>query len=334
MDKNVTVSIIMPTYNSAKFVKKAIESILLQTFQDFELLIVDDCSTDHTLGIVQTMRHEKIRLFHTPHNLGAAGARNLGMAEARGRYIGFLDADDYAYPQRLEEQVGFLEQNPDIDLLGTWTEVANENDEIMSYFKLNFSSEEIPMRLLFQNCFALSSVMMRNKFTAVVFDGQYAPAEDYEYWTRLAKKARFAIIPSILTRYLEHSQGISKVKQDRMRQNVRQIITKQLNDLGIIPNEKEYELHQQIAHFEFCTSKDFLSASHQWLHKLLKTNELENKYPHFIFSKILANYWIKICLVHATLGFYTLQYFLKSPFRKYTSWSFQIKVFLLCLKFW
>lgn len=332
MDKNLIVSIIMPAYNSEKYIGVAVESLLVQTFQDFEIIVINDCSTDKTVEKVSRFQDKRIKILHTPQNVGAAEARNLGLRYAQGKYIAFLDADDYAYPTRLEKQVSFLEKNAAIDLIGTWTEIANERGEAINTFCLSLPVNHLPIKLLFQNCFALSSVMMRNRFKDVNFDGSYAPAEDYEFWTKLVGRANFAILPKTLIRYLEHSQGISKVKEDKMRENVKRIITQQVLKLEIEMSEREYELHQQIAHLEFKTSREFLLLADSWLRKLLKANQKAKIYEEKNFALVLAEYWLKICLAHAYLGIVTLIYFFKSPLRQWLSIKYQFKLFFLCLK--
>jgi glycosyltransferase involved in cell wall biosynthesis len=332
MDKNLIVSIIMPAYNSENYISGAIESLLTQTFQDFEIIVINDCSTDKTVEKISSFTDKRIKILHTTQNAGAAEARNLGLQYVQGKYIAFLDADDYAYPTRLEEQVNFLEKNTAIDLVGTWTEVVDEKGNVINTFCLSLPNNHLPIKLLFQNCFALSSVMMRNHFEKVSFDGSYAPAEDYEFWTKLVGRANFAILPKILIRYLEHSQGISKVKEDKMRQNVKRIITQQVLKLEIEMSESEYELHQQIAHLEFRASKEFLFAVDAWLQKLLSANQKAKIYEEKSFALVLAEYWLKICFAHARLGFTTLSYFFKSPLSQWLSIKYQFKLFFLCLK--
>jgi len=332
MDKNLTVSIIMPAYNSEKYISVAIESLLAQTFQDFEIIVINDCSTDNTVEKVGSFTDKRVKILQTPQNIGAAGARNLGLQHAQGRYIAFLDADDYAYPIRLEEQVSFLEKNTAIDLVGTWTEVVDEQGKVINSFCLSLPTHYLSVKLLFQNCFALSSVMMQNYLRNVSFDGTYAPAEDYELWVRLVGKANFAILPKILTRYLAHNQGISKVKEDKMKQNVKRIISQQISKLGVEIKEKDYELHQAIAHQTFQPSKEFLLDAEAWLQKLLKANQKAKVYQAETFASVLSEYWLKICSAHTYLGWHTVKYFLKSPLRQQLSSKHQIQLLLLSLK--
>ena len=105
------VSIIMPAYNCGRFIKESIDSVLAQTYTNWELLIVDDCSTDNTKAIVSTYDDKRIRYMRNPQNMGAALTRNKALREAKGRYIAFLDADDMWLPEKLERQIAFMQDN-------------------------------------------------------------------------------------------------------------------------------------------------------------------------------------------------------------------------------
>ena len=114
------VTILMPVHNGAEFLTEAIDSMLRQSLKDFEFLIVDDASTDSSASIVQGYSDPRIRLIQSPERLKLSGALNLGLDQAQGRYIARMDADDISLPKRLERQVKFLEENPDIGLCGSW----------------------------------------------------------------------------------------------------------------------------------------------------------------------------------------------------------------------
>lgn len=116
----------MPVYNGERFLREAIESVLQQTFADFELLIVNDGSTDRSLDIIQTYNDSRIRLIDNGANLGLIAARNTGLKNARGEYIALLDCDDIAYPDRLAEQIAFLDKNPSFGMVGAWIEMIDE----------------------------------------------------------------------------------------------------------------------------------------------------------------------------------------------------------------
>ena len=110
MEKDL-VSIIMPSYNTAPYIRETIQSVLDQTYQNWELIIVDDCSTDNTDGVVASIKDDRIRYLKNEKNSGAAVSRNRALREAEGRWIAFLDSDDVWMPDKLEKQVSFMEKN-------------------------------------------------------------------------------------------------------------------------------------------------------------------------------------------------------------------------------
>jgi glycosyltransferase involved in cell wall biosynthesis len=211
MNPEPKVSVIMPVYNAEKYVGEAIESILNQTFQDFELILVEDHSTDQSFALIQKIKSNKIKVLQTSENSGAAISRNLGITKAQGEYIAFLDADDWAYPTRLEKQVNFLNQNASTGMVGTWAEIINEKGQLINEFVWNIPQSQIAPRMLFHNCFVTSSVMLRREAALFLFNNQYVPAEDYELWKRISYKMQVGILREKLVKYLEHSQGISKL---------------------------------------------------------------------------------------------------------------------------
>ena len=325
------VSVIMPIYNAEKYVEKAIRSILNQTFQDFELILIDDCSTDTSVQIIKAIQSNKISLLQTPQNSGASVSRNLGITAAKGEYIAFLDADDWAYPQRLQKQVDFLERNPQIGLVGTWTEIIDENQNLIDEFLLEIPQTQIAPRLLFHNCFATSSVILRKEFALYQFDTTYPPAEDYELWMRLSTQTQFGIIREKLVKYLSHSQGISKLKKEQMKENTLRILLNGLSKFGIKPTEKEIAVHTQIAHLQFETSKIFLADANQWLLKLKNANDDKKIFLLKDMNSLLAYYWFRIVAAHHSLGVFALFLFLNSSLRKYLPLKSQARLFTRCM---
>jgi glycosyltransferase involved in cell wall biosynthesis len=325
------VSIIMPVYNAEKFIKTAIESILNQTFQDFELIMIDDHSTDYTIELIRQVNSEKLIIIQTPQNSGAAISRNLGIKSAKGEYIAFMDADDWSHPQRLEKQITFLDNNPPMGMVGTWADIVDEQGNVLDSFVWEIPQNQLRSRLLFHNCFVTSSVMVRREYALLLFDNAYPPAEDYELWRRIAKQTEVAIIREKLVKYLSHGQGISKRKEELMQENRLKILHLYLSDLGIMPTSEEVLLHQQIAHFAFSPSKDFLKNANDWLLKIRKANEIKQHFSTQGMKETLADYWFKICSAHLHLGVFTFSHLLQSPLSINILLPLRTKLALLCL---
>ena len=121
----------MPAYNAEKYIAESIESILSQTFTDFEFIIINDASTDSTKEIIESFQDSRIILINNEQNLGVAKSLNIGIATAKGKYIARMDADDISLPERFQTQFNFMEKNPDIDICGSWARMFGDKDDCM-----------------------------------------------------------------------------------------------------------------------------------------------------------------------------------------------------------
>lgn len=202
----IPVSVIIAVYNGERFIKSAIESVLSQTFQDFELIIVDDGSTDTTPQILnQFSDSKKITILRNPINKERSYSRNLAISHAHGKYIAILDSDDVCLPERLEKQVRYLEENTDIDVIGGQIKlIDDENKELELKYSNPITHKEIAWANLFYTPIIHSTAMIKtiNLRKVIGYDLHWPPCEDADLWIRLLKSgAKFANIPDILTRY-------------------------------------------------------------------------------------------------------------------------------------
>lgn len=213
------VSVIMPAYNAANFIQEAIDSVILQTFSNWELIIIDDGSTDTTAEIIAIYinKDNRIKYFYQ-QNQKQSKAKNLGISHASGTYIAFLDADDICFPERFAKQVAFLEENHDIVVCGSWFSIIG-SDRIV---KLPEHHDAIKLALLKGNCMAHSSIMIRKKILAefpLVFEKSKEPAEDYDLWARLVLKGRLHNLQEVLLDYRTHINQLSKKQNIKQKQS-------------------------------------------------------------------------------------------------------------------
>lgn len=215
-ERNPRVSVIMPVYNGEKYLAEAIESILTQTFTDFEFIIVDDGSKDHSAEIVGSYaeQDDRIRFVKLERNLGEAGARNHGIAYARGEFIATMDCDDVSLPQRLERQLDAMARNPAIGVLGTGAQAVNEELRPLFNFDLPQQHALIVINLFVGSFLIHPSTMMRRQALSDV--GGYArsrpTAPDTELWSRLMWRTRFANLPERLLLYRWHDAQIHRTR--------------------------------------------------------------------------------------------------------------------------
>lgn len=208
----------MPVYNGERFLKEAIESILTQTYTDFEFIIINDGSTDKSEEIIKSFPDPRIKLI-SQTNKGIIGALNAGLKIAQGDYIARMDADDISEPMRLQEQLAFMQSNPSIVLCGTWAKTINENGAIIgSYNYPPVTHTNIRKAIIRHNPFIHPSVMFTQKVIEKVglYNLNYKHAEDYELWTRIVARFKTANIPKHLLRYRITSGSITQKNWSKM----------------------------------------------------------------------------------------------------------------------
>ena len=208
-----TVSVLMPVYNGARYLRASIESVLGQTFTDFEFLIVDDGSTDRTQDIIRGYEDPRIRLVNNDQNTGLAKSLNRGLRLARGGLIARHDADDVSMPFRLETQHRFLVAHPEIALLGAQASLIDQNGHtIFDHTSMPLDSLSIRWQLMFGNPILHPSVMFRRSVVLQDlggYDEQYQLSEDYDLWSRLAQQYEVANLPDVLIAYRRHVDSTS-----------------------------------------------------------------------------------------------------------------------------
>jgi len=207
------VSVVMPVYNSEKYLAEAIESILAQTFNDFELIIVDDASEDSSAAISRSYadRDRRIQCLQLERNMGAASARNAGLDAARGDFIAAMDADDVCLPERFRKQLDFLQAHPEIGVVGCSLQLFGETAPSHTFYLYPEEHCLIIFRILCTMGSGLggaSTMMRRDVLNAVGgYRANMRNRDDIDLWLRLARHTRFANLPDVLYLYRLHEQS-------------------------------------------------------------------------------------------------------------------------------
>ncbi|GAB4339685.1 MAG: hypothetical protein Kow0099_14980 [Candidatus Abyssubacteria bacterium] len=208
---NPEVSVVMGVYNGERYVRQAVESVLRQTFRDFEFIIIDDGSTDGTAEIIRGFDDPRIRIITNVRNEGLTRCLIKGCEEARGRYIARMDADDVSYPHRFQRQVEFLEANPDCAVVGTQCFFIDDKGNERARSSYACSHEEIKEDVWKRSPFAHGSVMMvKSRYEEC--GGYREPfrfAQDYDLWLRLLEKHNGANVPEVLYRLRYHRDSVT-----------------------------------------------------------------------------------------------------------------------------
>ena len=218
MTKTPFVSVIMCCYNEGKYLKDAVESILNQSFDNFEFIIIDDCSTDNTSGIIDFYKNRDKRIvsLRNAPNLGISESANKGIEISKGKYIARMDADDIAAQDRLLKQVALMEENPAVVVCGTNILLIDEDKTVIGKIEYKYSDREIKKELFMKNPFANPTVMIRKDILSrysIWYETTYPNAEDYQLWFKLAGHGDFRNINEFLLRHrIDFSKKTLKCK--------------------------------------------------------------------------------------------------------------------------
>ncbi|MEC4817072.1 MAG: glycosyltransferase [Scytonema sp. PMC 1069.18] len=256
------ISVLMSVYNGSRYLQKSIETILNQTFANFEFIIIDDCSTDSSWEIINDYanKDQRIKLFKNEENLGLTKSLKKGFKLAQGEYIARQDADDISLQKRFEKQVSLLDTHPKVILVSCNIEVINAEGKKVAEHQQACDSQWIPWYLMFYNHVAgHSQVMFRRKPVEDI--GGYSEtrpySQDYELWCRLIKVGDIFILPEVLQKQRLHNKSISAEKSTQQRtlslnqskHNIEHLIDKELS-LEEVANLRWFWVgHQWWAHF-------------------------------------------------------------------------------------
>lgn len=281
--KSPIVSVIIPSYNAARFVTEAIDSVLGQTFQDFEVLLVDDGSTDNTKEILSKKYGDLIQYLYKK-NGGVSSARNYAIEKARGKYIALLDADDAWMPEKLEKQVFLLESNKEIGLCYTGAIKVDEQLNFKQYVEAENYEDACEALLLKMNILILSSAMIRKDIVLLTkgFDSKFSTCADKEYWLRLGLLTKFAPVKDYLVKYRDVQDSMSSnpdlSKRDTINTLNKFFSSSNLPEKYKNIRNKSYSNNLMVVAGEFLHSKRFKdSLSCMW--QAILYNPLNLKYP-------------------------------------------------------
>ncbi len=299
---NPYVTVLMSAYNAETFIGEAIESILDQTFTDFEFIIVNDGSKDSTREIIQSYRNKdgRIKVLNNRVNKGLIYSLNRGLNEAGGKYIARMDADDISLPNRLETQVSFMESHDEVGVSSAWMKTFGEGKETV--WQSPQDHEEIMATLFCNNCLWHPVAIIRKDILdeySLRYDPDYPKAEDYKLWLDIAKHKKLANIPEILHRYRIHdrqktrldskskSKRIDKPVQIKERKGIRQSLLADF--LGREPAENELVLHAKLFFEIPFRGKVELAHIREWVHFLKSENSKIERYTEPTFSNLLED---------------------------------------------
>jgi len=293
------ITVLMPVYNAEKYLEESIESILNQTYKNFELIITYDDSSDDSLEIIQKYKQNDKRIkLSIGSKRGLITSLNDGIKMSLGEYIARMDADDISLPTRLEEQIKFMEENNNIGICGTWIEIFGEGVK-SSNWKLTTSNTRLKAELLFSSCFAHPSVMIKKSYlidNKFYYDINFLHAEDFELWTRLSDVTNFANIKKILLKYRIVNTSATRIADKNTEQRyqiIGKIFDKYLKKLNIINTKKENKLHFNLSiNTRIKDNNLSFEELKEYFDKLLMANCDKNFFNNFALNKVLGKKWL------------------------------------------
>lgn len=294
------VSVVMSVFNGEKYIREALESVLSQSFENFEFIIIDDGSTDLSLPIIKDYASKDQRIILiSRENKGLVFSLNEGISKARGQYIARMDADDICHLDRFQEQVAFLDQNEEIGVCGSWAEVFGDNVKTR-VLKHPATTKELKPKLLFSVCFAHPTVMMRRKTLEqfnLSYDKDALHVEDYELWIRLAEKTQLANLQKVLLRYRYVETSVSRTADatdlEQRFYHLKRLYSRALSELKIKNTDEDNWMHFILLSNERLQDYDIsLIKLNTYLNKITSHNKQHRAFDDAELTRLLSHKYL------------------------------------------
>ena len=239
-----TVTVLMAVFNGIDFLREAIDSILSQTYRDFEFIVYDDASTDGSREFLESVEDPRLILRANFKNCGLSANLADGIARSQAKYIARMDADDIALPQRLERQVQFLETNPEIGVLGTAVRFFKDDAESSFIATQPARHEDIAIELFFRFTMMHPTIMLRRHIlidAGANYDPEFRYSQDFDLWSRLVSCTRFGNLSEPLLNMRRHTNNVSIAKRPEQQWLSDKVRKRQLKHLGVEPSTAAFE---------------------------------------------------------------------------------------------
>lgn len=299
------VAVVLPVFNGERYVAEAVESVLAQTLADFELVVIDDGSTDGTARVLSGFPDQRLRVTRLPARQGLVHALNRGIAQSSAPLIARMDADDVCLPRRLERQVAFLAAHPDVDICGTWTRHAGARRGVR---RLPVGPAHIRAQMFFGGAMDHPAIMMRRAFLdahGLAYRDDFRHAEDLDLLIRAADVGRLANIPEVLLLYRAHHDQVSVVRAGDQATAHARLAVRQLRALVAEVSEDEAAFHARLVLRRIHPSE--WPRAERWLLQLDAANRLARRYDPDVFLGELRRLWFHVHDRATPPGFRTLR---------------------------
>jgi glycosyltransferase involved in cell wall biosynthesis len=300
-----TVTVLMPVYNGERYLKEAVSSILCQTFDEFEFLIVNDGSTDDSVDIIRSFSDPRIQLVHNQENLKLIATLNKGIELSRGKYIARMDSDDISLPDRLAKQLDFMEKRPGVGICGTWSRTFSDG-AVTWETKFPTDHETIKAHLLLNTAISHPTAMFNAPLLrkwGLRYETSAIHAEDYDLWCRASDVFSLANVPEILFLYRMHAGQISKEHASTQSRSAQSIRRRMLTRLGLNPNDKQMEIHLSLCREDYKQEMQYVSDVATWLSAIYLSNRNSFYCARGSLQLIFTRIWMDVCKRNQSSGF-------------------------------
>lgn len=291
----ISISVVMPVYNiEISMLQEAVNSILSQTFQDFEFIIIDDASADNVYRYLKQIKDERIKLIRNSEHLGTTKSLNIGLKEAKGKYIARMDGDDIAFPTRFEKQFNYMERHPDVIICGA--NIENFGDRSGKCIRKITDMENYRIRTVFFNPgpFHPTAFFNREQFQRyqITYDESLVCSQDYGLWVTTSRIGRLYILKDVLLRYRRHSHQVSSEQKEKQFVCAKMIQRRLLLELLGNVTDEELDLHFRYSsgYFKDATINDEIL---NWYRRLVAANDRVGVYDKKEFRFIVFNGVVK-----------------------------------------
>ena len=323
------VSVVLPVYNVEAFIQDTIESLLRQTFQDFELLVLDDCSTDATVERIRAMQDDRIRLILNPLNIGRAGTDNAALEHVRGEYIAKMDGDDLCHPTRLARQVAYLDAHPEINVVGSFMQNFGASTYLNRY---PTAPADTQVLTLFTLPTGNPSAMLRASLfreQGLRYDATLRQTEDYDFCARYIRQLRIATISEPLVQYRVPA-NVQKRDVLSERATVSDVVREELLRQWQLPfTARELAVYNTIAMLERSLRDIKLTEVEAWLQKIVRHNETVSLFEPAALRRGVGLRWFEVCYTHMQPRLENVRTYFGSPLAEYAPASMRQQTLLL-----
>lgn len=311
MENKPLCSVVMSVYNGEEYLKEAIDSILRQSYANFEFIIIDDASTDGSLEIIQSYNDPRIIILQNNENIFLAASLNRGIRIAKGDYIVRMDADDVSMPERIMKQVSFMERNPQVGVSGTCSEIIGYGTGHGIYSQDDHS---IKFKLLHECHLLHPTLIIRRELiykNDLFYNEEFRKNQDYELFLRAIEITKYANLPDYLLKYRQ-TEANSKRESHNQQENILAIQKKLFRKIGFEITDKELMLYKSIHNQSYLHSDIFLIEASALLNGIAQSNNKKQFFEPENFKAYIADLFENVCRNVKGTGLLPFQLYLKS----------------------